>query len=62
MPFKSVCIGGQPSIPHGAHQVESTAGPIIFIAGDRIGGARFETQAAMNAGEQLLFFTSEGVG
>ena len=42
----------------GSHQVESSPWSVILVAGDDIGWARFETEAAVYAGDELLFFSS----
>ena len=42
-----------------AHQVDSTARSIVFIAGGDVGGTRFETKPAVNAGKELFFVLLE---
>src|ERR1044072_1002455 len=42
-----------------AHEVDASARPIVFVGGSDICGTRFETQPAMNAGENFLFFARE---
>ena len=40
----------------GAHQVDAATRTVVFIAGDYVRRAGFETQTAMHAGKDLLFF------
>ena len=54
--FESGRITGEPTFADGAHEVEPAAWSIIFVAGDYVGWASFETQAAVNAGEQFVVF------
>src|SRR2546423_3626581 len=49
----------QPPFLHRAHQVDATARTVIFIRGRHVGWTRFETQPAVNTGENLFFFVSE---
>jgi hypothetical protein len=42
-----------------AHQVKTSAWSIVFIASDDIGRTCLKTEAAMNAGEQLLLLMRE---
>ena len=50
----------QPSFFDGTHQVDSPARAIIFIRSRDVSRTSFETESAMNAGENLFFFVSEG--
>ena len=54
MIFKRGRIDGQAPFFDRAHQVDAPARTVILIAGSNISGAGFETQATVNAGEQLL--------
>jgi hypothetical protein len=42
-----------------AHQVKPAARSVVFIAGDYVSRTSFETQAAVDAGEQFFFFSLE---
>jgi hypothetical protein len=54
-------VAPEPAFADGAHQVEPAARPVVFVSGDDIGRTRFETQPAVNAGEQLFFLMRERV-
>jgi hypothetical protein len=49
-------VAPEPALADRAHQIEPAARSIVFVTGDYVSWARFETQPAMNAGEQLVFF------
>ena len=48
-------VDRQASILYGAHQVDASAGRIVFIARLKISRARRETQSAVDTGERLVF-------
>jgi hypothetical protein len=52
-------VAREPAFTDSAHQVEPAARSVVFIAGDYIGRTSFQTQAAVDAGEQFLFFSLE---
>ena len=52
-------VAREPAFTDSAHQVKPAARSVVFIAGDYVGRTGFETQAAVNAGEQLFFFSLE---
>jgi hypothetical protein len=54
MTLKRYRVAGEPSFTDCAHQVKTSAWPIILITGDYVGRTSFETQAAMDTGEKLL--------
>src|SRR4030095_9427698 len=56
--FRSV---SQSTLSDSAHQVKASTWSIILIARDNICWTRFETQAAVNAGQKFLFFAGECV-
>jgi hypothetical protein len=49
----------EPALSDRAHQVEAAARSIVLIASDDVGRARFQAQAAVNAGQQFVLFTFE---
>ena len=59
MSFKRERSDRKPSFFHRAHQVDAPAGTVILVAGRYVSGTRFQTEAAMNAGEDLFFFSRE---
>lgn len=52
-------VGREPAFTDGAHQVKPAARSVVFISGDYVGRTSFETQAAVDAGEQFFFFSLE---
>ncbi len=52
-------VAREPAFTDSPHQVKPAARSVVFIAGDYVGRTSFETQAAVNAGEQLFFFSLE---
>ncbi len=49
----------QTAFSYRAHQVKPATGSVVFVTGDYVGWASFEAEAAMDAGEELLFFAGE---
>jgi hypothetical protein len=45
----------QPALNNGAHQIKPAAWAVIFIARNYVGGAGFQTEATVNAGEEFVF-------
>jgi hypothetical protein len=55
--LKSLRVHRQPSFIDCSHEINATARAVVFIAGRDVRGTGLETQAAMNAGENLFFLT-----
>ena len=56
--FKCVRVVAEAPFTHGAHQIKTAAWSIVLISGDDVGRTGFKAEAAVNAGQQLLFFGS----
>jgi len=52
---KSVGSAFQTAFGHRTHEVQTAAWSIVLVTGDDVGRTRFETQPAVNAGEELFF-------
>jgi hypothetical protein len=59
VPLEGGRVAREPTFTDSAHQVKPAARSVVFIAGDYIGRTSFQTQAAVDAGEQFLFFSLE---
>ena len=49
----------QPAVLHGAHQVNTSAGRVIFVAGFQISRTGTKAEPAMNAGQGFGFVQEE---
>jgi len=59
VPFKGIGSICESAFSDSAHKVKTPAWSIVLVAGNDVGGARLETEAAVNTCEQLLLFGSE---
>jgi hypothetical protein len=59
VPLECGRVARESAFTDSAHQVKPAARSVVFIAGDYVSRTSFETQAAVNAGEQFFFFSLE---
>ena len=57
------CVGSisESIFGDGSHQVESSSRSVVLVAGDDVSWTRLETEATVNTGDQLLFFSRENI-
>lgn len=59
MVFKSQRGDRQSLFLHGTHEIDAAARAVILIASRYVSRAGFQTQPAVNAGEEFFFFARE---
>ena len=60
MAFEAWRVVPEPAFADSPHQIKTSAWSIVFVTGDGVCRAGFETQPAVNTREQFLFFSCEG--
>ncbi len=60
--FKRRRFNRQPAFFDSAHQINAPARAVVFVAGDDVGGAGFQTKPTMHAGKNFFLFADKSLG